>query len=179
MEMSWRNSIHVNAPVEEVYLYLADLPRHAGWSQTVERLDLIQPGDSRGVGAKYLTYERQAFQSDRKPGEPLTKGFKGKTIAEVRELEPHKRIAWHSHPKPKMGVHSDWAFDLAPAEDGGTQITQSCRFQQNLFATFLAKVIFRMKEEQAVAQYDASLRNIKQVIEASMAREPQRTTIAV
>jgi uncharacterized membrane protein len=175
MEHLWRNTVHVDAPVEEVYSYLADLPKHAEWSQTVDHLEQIQPGDSRGVGAKYLTYERQAFQADRQPGAPLTKGFKGKTVAEVQELTPNRRIAWHSHPKPRIGVHSYWAFEVAPAEDGGTQLTQSVRFEQNAFATFIGKRM-GVTEEKANAQYDASLRNIKQVIES---RAVTRTAEAV
>jgi uncharacterized protein YndB with AHSA1/START domain len=164
LEPTWQGTIQVAVPVEDAYRYLADIPRHADWSQTVVRQELLKPGDARGVGAVYLTHERQAFQSDRQPKQPITKGFKGKTICEVRELEPNRRIAWHSHPKPRMGISSDWVIALAPAEDGGTQVTQRCRFQENAFARLLSKAM-RMTPEKAAAQWDASLRNIKLVLE--------------
>ena len=164
MEPTWQGTIHVAVPIEDTYRYLADIPRHADWSQTVERQEQLKPGDARGVGAVYLTHERQAFQSDRQPHQPLTKGFKAKTICEVRELEPNRRIAWHSHPKPRMGVQSDWIIELAPADDGGTLVTQSCRFQENAFARLLSKAM-RVTPEKSAAQWNASLRNIKQVLE--------------
>jgi uncharacterized protein YndB with AHSA1/START domain len=168
MEPTWQGTIHVAVPIADAYRYLADLPRHADWSQTVVRQELLKPGGADGVGAIYLTHERQAFQADRQPRQSLTKGFKGKTICEVRTLEPNRRIAWHSHPKPRMGVQSDWSIDLAPAEDGGTLVTQACHFQENAFARLLSKAM-RMTPEKAEAQWNASLRNIKQVLEQDAA----------
>lgn len=180
MEPTWRGTIHVAVPPAAVYRYLADIPRHADWSQTVERQELLKPGDARGVGAVYLTHERQAFQADRQPRQPLTKGFKGKTVCEVREAEPNRRIAWHSHPKPRMGVSSDWVIEVAAAEDGGTLVTQSCRFSENAFARLLSKML-RATPEKTAAQWNASLNNIKLALEedaAVTAAAEQRGSVA-
>src|SRR5262245_55469352 len=108
MDITWSGNVQIEAPAEQVYTYLAEFPRHAEWAQTVERLDLLRPGDASGVGAVYRTVERQAMQSDRKPYERLTKGMKVVTICEVRELSPSRRIAWHAHTSPRaMGLYAD------------------------------------------------------------------------
>jgi uncharacterized membrane protein len=171
MEHHWTGTITIDAPVETVYSYLADLPRHCEWAQTLERMELQRAGDADGIGARYLTFERQAFQNDRQPRESLAErqGFKGKTLAEVRELVPNRRIAWHSHPVPRMGIHADISFDLAPAPGGGTTLTQRIAMHQAALVMLLFRPVFRMgKEEMARksdAQYQGSLRNIRAILE--------------
>lgn len=171
MDHQWQDTIHIDAPVEAVYAYLADLPRHCEWAQTLESMELKKPGDARGVGAQYLTHERQAFQNDRRPRESLAdrKAFKGTTLAEVRELVPNRRIAWHSHPVPRMGVHADIALELAPAPDGGTTLTQRIAMHQAALPMLLFRPVFRMGPEEmkakSEAQWKASLQNIKAILE--------------
>src|SRR4051794_4987125 len=79
VERHWTGTINLDAPVEAVYRYLADLPRHCEWAQTLERMELQRAGDAAGIGARYLTFERQAFQNDCRPRESLAEqqGFKG------------------------------------------------------------------------------------------------------
>ena len=96
MDVSWQGTIQIHAPLEQVYRYLADLPQHAEWAQSVERLELVQEGDSSGVGAVYRSAERQGWQNDRAPRAPLTEGVAGTTRCEMIELIPNQRIAWHS-----------------------------------------------------------------------------------
>ena len=155
---------------------MADFPRHCEWAQTLERMEQRKAGEAGGVGAQYLTFERQAFQSDRQPRGPLpTKAFAGKTLAEVRELVPNRRIAWHSHPVPKMGISADIAMDLAPADHGGTRLTQTIRMHQawlmvQLFSRLMFKTNPAGMEAKAHAQWDASLRNIKAILEEDPGR---------
>jgi hypothetical protein len=84
MDITWQGSIQIDAPLDQVYNYLADFPRHCEWAQTLERMEQIRAGDSAGVGAQYLTTERQAMQADRRPREALTKGMRVKTICASR-----------------------------------------------------------------------------------------------
>ena len=174
MDINWQGSVQINAPVEQVYRYLADFPHHCEWAQTLERLELIRPGDSAGVGARYLTFERQAMQADRKPYEPLTRGMRVKTICEVRELTPNRRIAWHAHTAPKaMGLYADLDFELVPTADGGTLLTQHYRFHQPPVMVFMFKLMFGSNiEAKGNAQWDASLRNIKAILEQAADVEP-------
>jgi uncharacterized membrane protein len=170
MDVNWSGSVHINAPVERVYAYLADFPRHCEWAQTLERMEQQRAGDANGIGARYLTYERQAFQADRAPRGPMpAKAFKGKTLAEIRELVPNRRIAWHSHPVPRMRIWADIAFDLAP-EGNGTKLTQTIQMHQGwlpmqLFSRLAFKTTPAGMEEKGRAQWAASLQNIKSILE--------------
>src|SRR5687768_7057020 len=96
MEITWTGSITIAAPVERVYTYLADFPRHAEWAQSLVRLHEVKAGDSRGVGRVYRTAERQNWQDDRRPGEPISHGVAGVTMCEVRDLVPNCAVVWHS-----------------------------------------------------------------------------------
>src|SRR5690349_13117349 len=86
MDVNWQGSIQIHASVEDAYRYLADLPRHAEWAQSVERLELTRAGDSAGVGAVYRAAERQDWQTDRAPRAPLTRGMAGSTMCALTEL---------------------------------------------------------------------------------------------
>lgn len=180
MESQWQGSVRVDAPVEEVYRYLADFPKHCEWAQTLARMEETKAGDSAGIGRTYKTTERQAFQSDRGPREELTKGFKGTTVCEVRELVPNRRIAWHSYALPKMGVSADLAFDLSSDAAGGTTVTQRITMHQPalpmlIFRTFVFKMSAAEMEKRARAQWQASLANIKAILEESSANETVRS----
>jgi uncharacterized protein YndB with AHSA1/START domain len=168
MDITWQGSVKINSPVEQVYRYLADFPRHCEWAQTLERMELIQAGDNSGIGARYLTTERQAMQADRKPYAPLTRGMRVKTMCEVRELTPNRHIAWHAHTVPQaMGLYADLAFDLAATADGGTLLTQHYRFHQPAPIVFMFKLMCgRDLDQKGHAQWEASLRNIKTILEA-------------
>jgi uncharacterized protein YndB with AHSA1/START domain len=173
MEKHWQRSVDIAASPETVYAYLADFQRHCEWAQTFDRMEASGP---EGVGARYRTYERQAMQSDRVPKGPVaTKGFKGTTECEVTELKPNERIAWKAHPVPMgMGVHSAMHFDIAPSANGGSTLTQTIDMHQPwlLFQIF-TRLIFRMKptdfESKGEAQWQASLQNIKHILEAPAA----------
>jgi uncharacterized membrane protein len=172
MDLNWQGSVDINAPVDRVYTYLADFPKHCEWAQTLERMEQKKPGSASGVGAVYRTYERQGLQADRAPRGPLpAKASKGTTECEVTELAPNKRIGWKAHPVPVgLGIHANLGFDLAPNANGGTHLTQTIHMHEPwLMAQLLSRLMFRMKPEQAEAkthaQWQASLDNIKKILE--------------
>lgn len=172
MDAHWQETIEINAPVDRVYAYLADFPKHCEWAQTLERMDMRVPGDASGVGRVYRTTERQAMHADRKPRGPMpAKAFKGMTDCEITELVPGKRIAWRAHPVPVgMGVHARLSFDLAPADDGRTRLTQTVDMHQPWpIFQFFSRVTFKSSpsdmERKASAQWSASLANIKTIME--------------
>ena len=179
MDTNWSGSVEINAPVEKVYSYLADFPRHCDWAQTLEHMEKVKDGDKAGVGARYLTIERQAFQANREPHGPLPDGaFKGKTLCEVTELRPNQRIAWHAHPKPRMRVWADMAFDLSPGSlPMTTKLTQTIHMHEGWLPAHITPLMFHMKlsemEAKSDAQWQASLKNIKTILE-----EPGGGTVA-
>jgi uncharacterized protein YndB with AHSA1/START domain len=174
MDIIWQGNIHIRVPVEQVYRYLADFPRHCEWAQTLERMEQIRAGNSAGVGTQYLTTERQAMQADRRPREALTRGMRVKTICEIRELTPNRRIAWHAHTAPKAsGLYADLAFEFAPVEEGGTLLTQHYHFHQPAPVAFVFRLIYgRDIDEKGYAQWAAGLRNIKAILEEQPGNMP-------
>lgn len=181
MDFSWQDAITIGAPTEVVYRYLADFPRHVEWAQTLERLEVLQAGDGMGVGTRYRSYERQALQHDRRPHQPLTylKGAVWRTICEIRRLEPHCLIAWHAYATPRMGLSADLSFELAPASDGSTALTQRIILHQpGLLRAIFPRLVFRVSpaemEARSEAQWAAGLRNIKLILEDQAAHAPLR-----
>jgi uncharacterized protein YndB with AHSA1/START domain len=172
MDMNWQGSVDIAAPVDKVYAYLADFPKHCEWAQTLEAMEQTKPGDVRGVGAVYKTTERQALQADRPPRGPMPEGaFKGTTECEVTELVPNSRIAWRAHPKPVgMGVHAEMSFDLKPVDPNTTHLVQNVKFHQAwLTDQIFRKIVFRKMmanaETKQEAQWQGSLNNIKAIME--------------
>lgn len=181
MDIRWQNTIQIDRPIEQVYAYLlADFPRHAEWALTLVRLEQVQPGDKNGLVAQYLTYERQAMHPDRQPFEKLTKGMAAKTMCEVQELIPHRRIAWHAFMVPKTGLRSNLFFELTPVTDGRTLLKQSIFFH---IPGPLA-LMFRLRyggglDRKMQTQADAGLRNIRTILEQNDARPPHHSPNSV
>lgn len=167
--IDWQGTVTVAAPVEEVYAYLAGFPRHGEWAQSVVELTEIRPGDSRSIGRRYRTAERQAWQADRRPRQPLTTGAKGTTICEVRELLPDRRIAWHAWvPIPGINHTGDFTFELEPTDTGHTRLTQTVRLRDRGLAILVTRLVFKPSPAKARARWAASLNNIKAILEAAL-----------
>ena len=170
MDINWQGSVRIAAPIGRVYCYLADFPRHSEWAQTVERLELVHAGDPTGVGAQYLTIERQTLQADRKPREPLTKGEPDQTLCEVRELMLNRRIAWHAHILPDADPSADLDFDLADAENGDTLLIQHQRLSvPDSMVAEMQRMFDSDVLELLCMQWEAGLRNIKAILEERVA----------
>ncbi|MFL5758090.1 MAG: SRPBCC family protein [Thermomicrobiales bacterium] len=172
MDMTWQGSVDIAAPVEKVYAYLADFPKHCEWAQTLEQMEQKKPGDASGVGSVYKTTERQKLQSDRPPRGPMPAGaFKGTTECEITELVPNRRVAWRSHPAPVgMGVNAAMSFDLTPLDGNQTRLAQNIKFHQAwLTNQIFTRLVFRKQmenlETKQEAQWQASLNNIKAIME--------------
>jgi uncharacterized membrane protein len=165
MDITWQHTVEIAAPVEKVYAYLADFPRHAEWGQSIVELEQVRAGDSAGVGARYRTRERQSWQANRPPRAPLRAGTPGTTMCEVRELVPNRRIAWHSWvAMPPVGHWGNWAFELAPGASG-TCLTQTVRLHDSPVSAVISRMVFGQTATKAYAQWEASLRNIKTILE--------------
>lgn len=165
MNIKFHKTIQIHCPVDQVYTYLADFPRHVEWAQTLDRMELVRQGDKHGAGAQYRTYERQAMQRDRQPGEKLTKGLRAVTLCTVDEVIPQQRIQWHAHSVPKM-LRNTLLFEFAPDNNGGMLLTQKMDFHIPAVPTFLFHLMFgRNLQEKAAAQAEAGLHNIKMIME--------------
>ena len=170
MDIRWQDTIFVKAPVEQVYRYLADFSRHSEWAQTIERVEQIDAGGPLGVGAQYRAIERQAWQNNRGPREPLTTGSQENTLCQILEMVPPHKIAWSARSLAKVGsIVAEYAFGFAPDPNGGTWLTQTILYHTNRAADYRYRLAYKAKPEQiermACAQWEASLHNIKLIIE--------------
>jgi hypothetical protein len=97
--------------------------------------------------------------------------MKGLTECTVTALEPNTRIAWKAHPIPvSMGVHAELEFELQANGAGGTKLTQRVDMHQpwpvlQIFSRFAFKTNPSGFREKADAQWQASLNNIKAILE--------------
>jgi len=166
MKIQWQKTIRINAPVEQVYAYLADFTRHGEWAQTIAEIRQTRPGDKQGVGAVYRTYERQAMQANRSPGEQLRRGMKAVSVCEVKELIPNQRIVWHAYMTPSVGMYADLRFEFAAAPDGGTLLTQHIFMYAPALMGLMFRLMFgRELYQKSYAQWEAGLNNIQLLVE--------------
>lgn len=165
MDIRYHQTITIRRPAAEVYAYLANFPRHVEWAQTLERLELTKAGDATGVGAQYLTYEKQSFQADRRPFGRIRQkvALRAQTLCEVRELIPGRRLAWHAHMIGDPRTHADWEIDLHDDGHGGTQLTQKVFFVFGPMPGWVGVLL--LMEQRAFRQFDAGLHNIKLILE--------------
>jgi hypothetical protein len=173
MAKQWQGTVFVNAPVSEVYRFLADFSRHSEWDQTATRLEQVEKGDANGIGAQWRSYEKlDTLQSDR-GRKPLlhVHGSVGVAVREVRELAPDKRIAWHSYPVPRMGVTADCAFDLEE-ENGGTRVTETVQINAPGVMESFGKFVFRSLDAKLTAQWESNLQGIRHHFEPATVEAP-------
>jgi len=169
MSKEWTGSVHVAAPVEQVYAYLADFTRHGEWDEATERVEHL---DGQGVGAKYRAYERLGSLLKVGGKESFLGNQAGVAHREVTSLVPHSHIEWHTFPVPKMGISADCAFALAPDGDG-TMVRQTVRINTPSVVDAMEKVIFRNMDAKQQTQWDQNLRNLKSLVERDApVREP-------
>ncbi|MDP9312371.1 MAG: SRPBCC family protein [Chloroflexota bacterium] len=172
MDIRWQGEIHIAASYDVVYEYLANFPRHAEWAQTIERMEQRKQGDEYGVGAQYHTWERQGMQSNRAPGEPITMGRPVETLAEVRELSPSYRIVWQARTVQKPLMSAELSFDLKADAGGGTRLLQRIYLHTSKPYDLLDKLRHRtdpvILRAQLRAQWEAGLRNIKEIVEGDV-----------
>lgn len=138
------SAIDIAAPVETVYEYLADFPRHPEWSTGVEELVPVDKGPVT-VGTELKATEK------------IPARFTSYT--RITALEPGRRIAWESGDGRNMKVK--WAFELSP-HNGSTHLVQrACVEPTSLVGRILLAAIRKRQipkeNAQSLAQIKAKL----------------------
>ena len=140
-------SIDIDAPIAEVYRYLADFPRHSEWSSgALTRIRMLTPGPI-DVGSEFEAAENVPV--------------KQVTRSRVTALEPNRRIAWRS-----LGLRGwlpvDWEFLLSEG-DRRTHLVQRSGWQPR---TALGATLFRLlRTRQIPGENRRSLERIKAALE--------------
>jgi uncharacterized membrane protein len=151
--------IDIAAPVERVYDYLADFPRHQEWSLSVAELEQTS-GTGTVVGAEFKA-------SETLPGKFVS-------YSRITSLERPRHIAWQSW--DGRTFHVNWSFDLSPSVGGGTRLIQ--RSQVTPDGLFGRIMLALMRKRQMPKENRQSMERIKELIESGKAIEPPTSATA-
>jgi|GEM_PF-3512894 len=159
MKKSWEHSLHVNAPIDQVFALVSDFNEHVAWDRFTKKVELMSPGDDNGLGAEWRVYEQMGLFSLGQPDyDP--KMMTGVAKRTVREVEHNKRIAWSTHPVPNVGINADISYDFEP--DGeGTKLTFSSVVGVPGVVEKVGRLILRNIDGRQHSQWESSLNKLK------------------
>lgn len=138
-------AINIAAPVETVYEYLADFPRHPEWSTGLEELVAIGQGPIT-VGTEFKATEKVPARFT--------------SYTRITGLEPRRRIAWESWDGRTTKVK--WVFELS-AQNGSTHLVQRARVAPT---SLVGKILLTVMRKRQIPKENArSLAQIKARLE--------------
>ncbi|HYW27139.1 MAG TPA: SRPBCC family protein [Terriglobales bacterium] len=141
-------SIDIDAPVSEVYRYLADFPRHKEWAYArMAYLEQVTPGPIQ-VGSEFAAAE--------------TVPFRAVTHSRITALEPGSRVAWRAW--FSKGSAFDWELVLSES-DGGTHLVQRTVWHSALLFRALTWPLVVLRRRQMPVENRRSLERIKANLE--------------
>jgi uncharacterized membrane protein len=147
MTKRFEDEITIDAPVEKVYAYVSDFPKHAEWAE--HQLKVTKTSD--GPVAVGTTYDTEGKQFGTQ-----------KEHSTISELEPNTMFGWNS--TGALGLVHHW-FALS-GNGGSTVLKKGGEFVQ---PKFLAKLTgFRINKLFPVA-LKKNLEDIKAKLEGSAA----------
>ena len=170
-DFSYKTDVHINAPIERVYRYLADFPRHVEWNHQPQAMTALTEGET-AVGSQYRTEETNPsnmplMQRIMMPLMRMRYKSETFTIAEITDLNPNKRVAWTAHAPNKQGkklMQMHWEL-LLEEKNGGTQVTQSCEIDPPADSPFASMVSDDMVAN-GKAETARNLKRLKSILEA-------------
>lgn len=130
-EYQGQTTVTIQAPIEKVYAYLADFPRHPEWVKNVSKIT-PQTANPAQVGATFKCEEGpppvafgQMLRMMRYFMAGVFGGAKPYSVAKITALEPHRRIGWEAGIPKGEGYFNfaQWEFVLEP-QGAATRLTQ-------------------------------------------------------
>ena len=123
-------TVVIQAPIQAVYAYVSDFPRHIEWNHQPTEMTKLTEGPV-GVGSVFRTIEQtpsnmSGFMRIIFPLMGMVLGVAGYTEAEITALEPNRRAAWKAAAPLKKGgfiMKAEWEIVLEPQGEA-TQVTQ-------------------------------------------------------
>ena len=173
--VSFETSVTVNAPIQAVYDYVADFPRHVEWNHQPQEMKSLTPGPV-AVGSQYETVEEMPENMSMiqkimfgvmMPVIKWRTGTNGNTIAEITALESPNRVAWKAHmPSKKKGDLMRMNWELRLAEQGGsTEVTQRCEVIPPPESPFAKMAANQDMADMSKAGVQANLQRMKAIVE--------------
>ena len=146
--MAVEQQIVINAPVEQLFLYLADITRHAEWGQAGHKLEIEKTSEGPvGQGSTFRSVGHQFGRNE--------------DTVTITEYVADQRIVYESEGKAGTIRHS---FALAPV-DGGVQVTKSFEVMQAKFPFMIFAPL--VTAFSASGNLRGDLQRIKEKIEAA------------
>ncbi|MFL5758663.1 MAG: SRPBCC family protein [Thermomicrobiales bacterium] len=162
MEKHWEGSVHIDAPVDQVFPYLADFTRHPEWDQSTLKVEKLTEGDDTGVGAEWKIYEAfDLFGIGRRETKP--KLGTGLVKRVVRDVVPNHKVEWHAQPIPRIGVTADYLFQVEE-EDGGTKVTQQVTFNVHGVLDAATRVLTKNLDKNIRQIWPQNLQQLESVV---------------
>lgn len=165
-EYKGQTSITIQAPVETVYAYLADFPKHAEWARNIGSVTQIGAGPIE-IGTRFKTAEgpppvklTQKIKMMLHFARGIFGGAKPYSVAKITALDPPGRIGWEAGIPKGDGFFNfvEWEFILEP-QGTSTHLTQRYHWQpQNPTAERMVKAAGMPGIEQAVGKSLAELK---------------------
>ena len=147
-------SIDIDAPVSEVYRYLADFPRHQEWASA--RMEYLK---QRTAGPIQVGSEFDAAE---------TVPFRAITHGRITALEPGSRIAWHAW--LSRGSAFDWEFLLSDGASG-THLVQRTKWRTALLLRMASWPLILIRRKQMPGENRRGLERIKANLEKVCLRQ--------
>jgi len=169
MKKAWEHSVVVLAPVDEVYALVADITRHVEWDKFTRRVESSKPGDANGIGAEWKVYEQLGLFSLGEE-EIDSRHLTGLAKRVVREVEPNKRFAWHTHSIPNVGVSADLSYDFVDKGDS-TEVVFKSVVSVPAVVERIGRIILRNLDTRQHGQWAASLERLREIAEEAHSRE--------
>lgn len=183
-EFTDEQTVVIQAPVDEVYEYVSDFPRHVEWNHQPTEMLKISDGPV-GVGSVFRTKERPPRNLPWVmklifPTLGKLIGSMGYTEAEITALEPNRRVAWKAAAPLKKGgfmAKADWEIYLE-SQGGGTLVTQGVHFQ--MFGKMAERMDPEKMAQDTGEETAANLGQLKSIMEANTAQStnPDRAAFA-
>jgi uncharacterized membrane protein len=181
MQKLWEGSVHVDAPVEQVWAYVSDFNRHPEWDTFTKEVSLAKAGDELGVGSEWKVREQLGMLKSDGNKAWMEHGA-APARRQVRHVIPGKKIVWFTHPVPKIGVNAEFAMELIP-DDGGTLVRQVVDLHVPGVMDVVGRVLAPKRDRLQQAAWQKNLDQLKSVVEDSEKREtaaaPVREAVAV
>jgi len=141
-------STTVDRPIEAVFAFLADGENDKEWAERLIEIRKTTPGEV-GVGTAYASTARDM-------------GVKAKHETRLTVFEPPTRLRWEEVSRGPIYI-AEGGYDLAPAADGGTELTLFNRLE----AKGLGKLLLGNASRGLRKRAPDVVRRIKAAIEAS------------
>lgn len=143
-------TVRIERPVGDVFAFLANGENDAKFSARIVEIAKKTAG-APGVGTVYASTAKDG-------------GIKAKHEFELTEFEPQSKIRWKEISRTTPVIVPVGGYDMAPAEDGGTDLTF---FNELEARNFLGRLVLGMALRSARKGADDFAAAIKQAVETS------------